>query len=218
MKRYKETKYLVTDNGRVFSELSNAFLQPIERPNGYLVVDIHGESIPVHRLVALVYIPNPGNKPYVNHKNFDKADNTVENLEWVTPKENSEHAQQAGKYNMGEKVNTAVLTERTAIEAAQLLREGYSTAKVAEIFGVTHSTVTKLRKGQTWKYLDLGLENIVVRKTTNVKKLSGEDIPYIRQLFKDGSTNAEIARLFDVAPATIRHIRLGKTWSIIKST
>ena len=62
----------------------------------YLVVNLYGTKL-VHRLVAKAFIPNKYNKLEVNHKNFIVGDNKVENLEWVTSSENTQHAYDNGK-------------------------------------------------------------------------------------------------------------------------
>lgn len=93
------TKYIVTDDGHVyhcniklnaFKEVKTYDMKGYRRLNLFLE---NGKNIqiPVHRLVAMSFIPNPENKPEVNHKNKIKTDNRVENLEWVTRQENEQH-------------------------------------------------------------------------------------------------------------------------------
>ena len=68
--------------------------------HGYRAVELcmnnNRHTVGVHRLVALTFIPNPENKPEVNHKDRNKSNNNVENLEWVTQSENVAHAYRHG--------------------------------------------------------------------------------------------------------------------------
>lgn len=88
--------YHVSNTGTVF--LDGKVLHQ-SNSNGYREVKINGERVYVHRLVALAFIPNPENKPYVNHLDGDPANNCESNLEWSTAQENAEHAYRTGLRN-----------------------------------------------------------------------------------------------------------------------
>ena len=80
--------FLISNDGRLYNIKTKRLLKPRLNKTGYLKyhLSVNGKryNISAHRLVAIAFIPNPENKATVNHKNEDKTDNRVENLEWMT--------------------------------------------------------------------------------------------------------------------------------------
>lgn len=82
------SNYQITKCGKIWSKKTKKFLKH-HICNSYSVITLINKVYTVHRLVALNFIPNPNNKPYVNHINCITTDNNITNLEWVTQKENT---------------------------------------------------------------------------------------------------------------------------------
>lgn len=109
-----EGRYEVSDCGRVRSvphavsirhgaerTTQEHILKPQQARNGYLLVSLgrRHKHMLIHRLVALAFVPNPEGLDEVNHKNLNKTDNRVSNLEWVSKHENMDHAHKTGAFD-----------------------------------------------------------------------------------------------------------------------
>lgn len=95
-----EHDYLINRQGRVLSILTDQYVRTNIDTNGYLAVRLYKDGIPsmkrVHILVAQTFIPNPDNLPVVNHIDGNKTNPCVENLEWCTYAQNTQHAHDTG--------------------------------------------------------------------------------------------------------------------------
>lgn len=101
-----ETDYSVSTEGEVRKDTTNYILsQSSQQDYKFVTLLIKGKQkrMRVHRMVALTFLDNPENKPYVNHINGNRSDNNITNLEWVTPSENTQHTVETGLMSNGRK-------------------------------------------------------------------------------------------------------------------
>lgn len=152
-----EGLYQVSNLGRVKSlerldrmgrEIKTKILSQSDNGNGYSYVGLYkdkkGKKVGVHRLVAQMFIPNPNNLPQVNHLDEDKYNNKIDNLAWVTNKENSNY----GNHNK----NLAMAQKRTSVIARDIktgVSIHFNSLREAERkTGVHHSNISKVLKGE----------------------------------------------------------------------
>jgi len=121
----------------------------------YLYSDIiKRKRFDVHRLVAVAFIKNPESKKEVNHIDGNKHNNEVNNLEWVTRKENSEHAIKTGLHKcFGENNGRSKLKEKEVLLIRKLHKEGTLCFPLAEKFKVSWATINLIVKRKSWKHI-----------------------------------------------------------------
>lgn len=139
--------YEVDTEGNVYSLRFNRKLSPKNNWDGYLRIQLwdHGKCqyVGIHRLIAEAFIPNPENKPFINHKNGNKQDNRVENLEWCTQQENIVHAWKTGlsKSHMNHPKQSAKVLQ-FSYDGQTLIKEWPSQMEVERQLGINHVNVS----------------------------------------------------------------------------
>lgn len=155
--RVWRNKYIVYPDGKIFT-LAGRELHGSPDKDGYTHSCVGKKDYRFHRIVAETFIPNPENKPQVNHIDGNKQNNKVSNLEWCTNSENQQHAIKNGLKQVlkGEHVGTSKLTENDIkfIRSHYKPRDrNFSGVALGKRFGVTGSLITCIAKGKTWKHV-----------------------------------------------------------------
>jgi hypothetical protein len=141
--------YQVSSMGRVRSP--KIILQPVTDSDGYVCVSLPTGKKRIHILVARAFLPNPNQHPIVNHKDGNKRNNTVSNLEWCDNDYNMRHAAETGLMASGERHGLAELSAAKVSMINSLYREGKTQAELARMFKVNQSTISRVLNKKTWR-------------------------------------------------------------------
>lgn len=159
-RQIKGTVYSVSDTGEVRNDKTDRIKHTSSDNRGYRIVDLYDGSgnrktCKVHRLVGEAFIPNPNNKPQINHIDGNKTNNNVENLEWVNQSENMIHAWRTGlepfhsSYGMLGKKNPNGGCKGYPIICIETGQKFKSAAECARLMNISGSSIEDNLKGRT---------------------------------------------------------------------
>ena len=188
------TNYYITEDGRCYNSKTGKYLKgQTNHKNGYVSFNItlpdgKKKRLYSHRLVALNYIENPHNKKEVNHKNGDKQNNCVDNLEWVTSKENKAHAIKTGLSNglIGSANLMAIIDEGKARMIAAMIIWGYNDYYIANaLCNGNVDIVRNIKSGKTWSHLFTENQLNLMRSKIRTHKIQDSDRHLICKYYQD---------------------------------
>ena len=146
--------YYITDDGQIWSEKTHKFITQVKDKDGYMKVRMQSTDggrhrYSVHRLVLENFLPVENmDSLQVNHKDGNKENNHLDNLEWTTCKENIQHAV---ANNLRAKTNgSAKLTWEQIEEIRLRASKGESNISLGKFYGVHPDTIGKIKHDKTW--------------------------------------------------------------------
>ena len=188
-------KYYITKEGKVYiSNYRNTGVDKEMKPriiSGYYALGLENpESTPdnriqkihkIHRLLAEYFIPNPDNKPCVNHKDGNKLNNNLDNLEWATVSENTKHS-------YANKLERNWWTKELGIICINLIENyKYNFADVAKLFSLPSRTYVFHFWNKGYKTFNLKHSNPFIPKHSKKLEIPNEYKEYIYKLIKDNT-------------------------------
>lgn len=157
-----EGLYEISDNGVVWSlnykgKHIRRALKPGRSNNGYYTVALLKNRVQkshsIHRLLCRAFIPNPDNLPQVNHRDGDKQNNALSNLEWCTMSHNMKHAHTLPNRKKLDHSNHHRILTPDQVTTIRRLSKGMSHRQIGKMYGVSKSCIAAISEGRTWKWL-----------------------------------------------------------------
>lgn len=216
--------YFITTDGKVFSTRKSKIPKQLstkpDKITGYIFVmfNINGKTYrkTVHRLVAKAFIPNPDNKPQVNHIDGNKSNNDISNLEWNTREENMQHAYKTGLNAGVESANmySAKLTNETCRELIKLLFDGLSNEEIGEKFNLHSRYVSLIRGKKRWKEIWKEFNGTPPDSSDEKQfKLNKETrLLILDEIVNKTRSLRSIALEYDIDPSILSNVSRRKKW------
>ncbi len=151
--------YRVSSLGRIkrisaSNRADKEFLEGTLAKHGYRVITFTVGNICyqryLHRIIAAAFIPNPESKRYINHKDGNKENNALDNIEWVTARENLIHRSRVLGLEIGINHHSAKLDNEKVCAIRELFLAGLSNTQIAAQFLVSRATIGAVRSKRTW--------------------------------------------------------------------
>ena len=199
--------YRVSNYGRVFNCVTNAFNNTNETGYGYINTSINtiygSKHMCIHRLMMLCFYPIDNPELYqVNHKDGNKKHNELYNLEWVTPSENIQHAYDTGLHHLGENNVHTTISNEIAIAICERLQEGiYTNKQIADMYNTTECVVSDIKQGHGWKFIS---KDYTFYQRPG-RLLTDNDIEQLCQYFQD---NPKTGTINDLCRDALKYIEL----------
>lgn len=166
-----EGSYAIDKLGNVFSYKSNKYLNPSKTKDGYLKVSLRANNkayyYRVHKLVAMTFLDNPNNLSEINHKDFNRQNNCLDNLEWTSHDDNILYSKIANRFKT-EKPNRKAYIFTNVHNGKSFTILGIK--NVAKHFGFKDSSITALKKHtNTGEYVKTGILKNLRIDSVNLK-------------------------------------------------
>lgn len=212
-----KNRYEIYENGNIYDLKNKKFLSPYVNDDGYYSIGLSSirngvkksRAFLLHRLVATAFISNPDNLPMINHKDGNKLNPNVDNLEWCTARHNNIHAIETGLRPVGEDCAYSTLNNSQVHDICKRLENGEKVINISKELGINRGIIQNIKNGSSWT---------TISKDYKFIKQNRIDIEMARKIceyLELGFKNKEIQKLLGVTKSTILNIRNKSTWKEI---